>query len=302
MAQVLVVDDSPIDRRVAGRIIEKQEAFTARYACDGNEALALMAEELPHIVVTDLLMPGMDGLELVAQVRKLHPVVPVVLMTAHGSEETAVRALTAGAASYVPKRSLATELAETIESVLTVARGARDERRVFEMITEASTSYRLGPESADLTALVRHLETEVGRLGLCDHAETLQVSIAVREALVNAVEHGNLELDSKLKERGDGSYEALRIERRRERPFCDRRVQVQATMTHEAVTWVIRDQGKGFDPNTLPDPTDPLNLDRVYGRGLLLIRTFMDEVQHNEMGNEITMIKRKNPGTRGEQG
>jgi anti-sigma regulatory factor (Ser/Thr protein kinase) len=43
----------------------------------------------------------------------------------------------------------------------------------------------------------------------------------------------------------------------------------------------------------LPDPTNPANLERVYGRGLLLVRTFMEEVRHNATGNEITMIKRR---------
>jgi anti-sigma regulatory factor (Ser/Thr protein kinase) len=56
---------------------------------------------------------------------------------------------------------------------------------------------------------------------------------------------------------------------------------------------VIRDQGPGFDPTSLPDPTQPENLERAFGRGMLLISTFMDEVRHNEQGNEITMIKRR---------
>ena len=55
---------------------------------------------------------------------------------------------------------------------------------------------------------------------------------------------------------------------------------------------MIRDEGPGFDPDGLPDPTDPENLTKASGRGVLLIRTFMDEVRFNDTGNEITMIKR----------
>ncbi len=58
---------------------------------------------------------------------------------------------------------------------------------------------------------------------------------------------------------------------------------------------IIRDEGKGFDPNSLPDPTDPVNLDKVSGRGLLLMRTFVDGVRFNECGNEVTLIKRRRP-------
>ena len=55
---------------------------------------------------------------------------------------------------------------------------------------------------------------------------------------------------------------------------------------------MVRDDGRGFDPSKLPDPTDPANLQKCCGRGLFLIRTFMDEVRFNDTGNEITMIKR----------
>ncbi len=59
------------------------------------------------------------------------------------------------------------------------------------------------------------------------------------------------------------------------------------------VRYVIRDEGPGFNPAALPDPTDPTQLEKATGRGLYLIRTFMDEVQHNATGTEITMVKRK---------
>ena len=58
-------------------------------------------------------------------------------------------------------------------------------------------------------------------------------------------------------------------------------------------TFTIRDQGPGFDPSSLPDPTAPENVGKVNGRGMFLIRTFMDEVRFNESGNEVTMIKRR---------
>lgn len=301
-ATVLIVDDSPIDRKMAGRIVDKTGELRAIYASNGQEALTLVAESPPAIVVTDLLMPEMDGLELVATLRERHPLVPVVLMTAHGSEETAVKALSAGAASYVPKRSLASELADTVRNVLSVTRGAQDERLVFERVTEGSLHFELDHDPRALNALVRHLETLVLRLDLCDQAEAVQVGVAIREALVNAVEHGNLELDSRLKEKGAAVYEALRDRRRDEDGYRDRRVRVRTAFSQRAVQWTIRDDGRGFDVDAVPDPTDPMNLDRVYGRGLLLIRTFMDEVSHNDTGNEITMIKRRNPGRKREEG
>ena len=75
-------------------------------------------------------------------------------------------------------------------------------------------------------------------------------------------------------------------------PYESRRVYFDVKMTPAEATYVIRDEGGGFDPSVLPDPSDPVNLEKVGGRGILLIRSFMDLVQHNETGNTITMTKR----------
>ena len=72
-----------------------------------------------------------------------------------------------------------------------------------------------------------------------------------------------------------------------------RRVTITSRVTPDQVRYTVCDQGPGFDPSLLPDPLDPENLLRAHGRGLMLIRSFMDEVAHNESGNEITMVKRR---------
>src|SRR5690242_8708008 len=86
---VLVVDDSASDRRLAGAIMARIPAWKAVFADNGQTALAALEREEPHLVLTDLQMPEMDGLDLVAAVRDKHPLVPVVLMTVYGNEEIA---------------------------------------------------------------------------------------------------------------------------------------------------------------------------------------------------------------------
>jgi CheY-like chemotaxis protein len=102
---VLIVDDSPIDRRLATRLVEKLEGWEIEQACNGVEALEMIRRHPPAIVLTDMLMPEMDGLELVKAIRERHPLIPVIVMTAFGSEDIAIKALQTGAASYVPKKS-----------------------------------------------------------------------------------------------------------------------------------------------------------------------------------------------------
>lgn len=290
---ILVVDDSAVDRRLAGGLLQKHPGWNVTYAGDGAEALASIEKTPPDLVVTDLQMPKMDGLDLVAAIRAKRPHIPVILMTAHGSEKIAIKALQAGAAYYVPKTNLAQDLVEATDNVLSAARHGRHKERLLDCLTHSEFQFRLDNDHALVPSLIGHLEEHTTRLKLCDETGLIRLAVALHEALVNAIDHGNLELSSELRQNDGKAYYALAEERRRTNPFRDRRVQVSARLSRSKAVYTVTDEGPGFDPFALPDPTDPTNLDKVSGRGLLLIRTFMDEVAHNESGNQITMVKRR---------
>ena len=292
MATVLIVDDSPVDRRLAQGLLEKKPDFEFDYAENGAEALQRIAAALPDLVLTDLQMPVMNGLELVCQVRERFPLVPVILMTAQGSEEIAAQALASGAASYVPKGRLARDLVETVEMVLATARAHRHHARLMQCVRQSHWTFELDNDPSLIPAAVDHLQQHISRVRFCDETGRVRIAIALEEALLNALYHGNLELGNDLREAEPRRYYALANERRAEEPFRSRTIHFEATFTDREATFVVRDGGQGFDPATVPDPTDPHNLERPCGRGLLLIRTFMDEVRHNERGNELSMVKR----------
>jgi CheY-like chemotaxis protein/anti-sigma regulatory factor (Ser/Thr protein kinase) len=288
---VLVVDDSAMDRHLAGAIVQKMNGWHSAFAANGVEALTYLERQKPDIVLTDMLMPEMDGLQLVQAIRTKYPLVPVILMTAHGSEDIAIQALQKGAASYVPKKSLARDLAETLESVLSSSRTQQQTARLLGKMESCETRFVLENDTALIPPLVQHLEKDVERLKLSEPSGLVLLGVALHEALTNAMLHGNLELSSSLRESDEKEYYRQSIERRSRAPFAERRVTVTARFTSQEIAFTIRDEGNGFDPNTLPDPTDPANLGKVSGRGLLLIQTFMDRVEHNDRGNEITMVK-----------
>lgn len=296
MAVVLVVDDSPVDRTRAGGLLKKGTDLSPVFASNGKEALALIAEKAPDIVLSDLHMPEMDGLELVVEIRRRFADLPVILMTAHGSEETAIAALRKGATNYVAKRNLPRELIPTVVGILQIARSGRDQQQLLNFLTATESHFELDNDIHNIAPLLAQLETNVKRMQLCDSTGWMRIAVALREALVNAIFHGNLELTSQLLEDDESAFAQLAERRPREGVFASRRVHLIARETRNEVTYVIRDDGAGFNPATLPDPTDPQNLDRRTGRGLFLIRTFMDEVRHNATGNEITMVKRRDTG------
>jgi anti-sigma regulatory factor (Ser/Thr protein kinase) len=203
-------------------------------------------------------MPDGNGLELVERIRQSYPGVPVLLMTAGGNEKLALEALRRGAASYVPK-------------------------------------FNLENDPALIPVLVKQLQEHLAPLRMCDQTGLIRIGVALEEALVNGMYHGNLAVGSDLRQDDECRFHQVIEERRHLLPYSDRRLNIVARMTTTTAEFVVSDQGAGFDPKSLPDPTDPANLETVGGRGLLLIQTFMDEVRFNAAGNQITMVKRAAP-------
>jgi serine/threonine-protein kinase RsbW len=125
--------------------------------------------------------------------------------------------------------------------------------------------------------LVQGVGDHVGRMAGLDEDALHWLGVAIRESVINAVRHGN---------RGD---EAKRVHVEFTRLADD---------TGSGVSIRVRDEGPGFDPATVPDCRDPENLLKASGRGIFLMRSFMDEMvlrRAAEGGMEVMMIKRAQP-------
>jgi CheY-like chemotaxis protein/anti-sigma regulatory factor (Ser/Thr protein kinase) len=292
MHTVLVVDDSAVDRRLAGGLLEREFGCAVCYAEDGRAALRVMAERVPDLVLTDLQMPDLNGLELVAAVKADYPHVPVILMTARGSEEIAANALRAGAVSYVPKRRLADDLMATVSRVLGDAVDERVYSRLMHTLESSEAVFALRNDPVLIRGLVRHLQEVLRCLPLGDETERLRVGVAVEEALENACYHGNLEVGSVSGPAARNGLEERIRTRIMEMPYAARRIQVRAKVDRNEAVFVIRDEGPGFDVARYMSAgiTDG---DAGAGRGIVLMRSVLDEVRYNASGNEVTLVKRR---------
>lgn len=294
--QILVVDDSEIEQRVVGRLLQNGVSeVTVTYASDGQQALDAIAQTMPDMILTDLRMPVMTGLELVENIKARGYPVPVILMTSYGNEQIAVQALEVGAASYVPKLALEQILITTIESVLALSRVQMNRQRALSLIDSMESKFVLQNDTSLISPMIAYLQEQIGTMQLLNGSQMTRVGVAVYESLTNAIYHGNLELDSELRQGDESIFFRMAEERRLDPHFAERRVHLTATLSLNELRFVIRDDGPGFKPAEVKDPRDEINVDRLGGRGLLLIHTFMDQVSHNPKGNEITMVKRVPP-------
>jgi DNA-binding NtrC family response regulator len=115
--KILIVDDDSSIRKVLGFILE-ESGYEVRSAASGGEALDAIEKERPDLILTDIKMPGMDGIALLKQIRKIDDTIIVIVLTAFGSVETAVEAMKNGAADYLTKPISRDELTLTVEKTL----------------------------------------------------------------------------------------------------------------------------------------------------------------------------------------
>jgi DNA-binding NarL/FixJ family response regulator len=292
MPHILIADDSPVERRLYAALILKHIPFAdVVQTSDGAQVLKEIERADFDLVLTDFQMPNVDGIQVLEQVARIRPGLPVVVMTGCGSEATAVRALQAGAASYLIKGEITHRLVDTIKNVLAMSQIRHNRKRMLSSLDRQSTYFELANDTSLIGPLISFLQEQLQAMHACDASLLTRIGVALHESLTNAIYHGNLELNSDLRQEDERIFYELAEQRRYEEPYGLRRVHLEATSNRDAIRFVIRDDGPGYDFNKVKDPTSEENLFAVGGRGLLLIRSFMDQVTYNARGNEITLVK-----------
>jgi CheY-like chemotaxis protein len=295
-ANILVVDDSRLDRRLTEECL-RRAGYTVTPAGDAREALERMQLHPIDLIVTDVTMPDVDGFELLRQIKARDAALPVILVTSGGSEATVTEALRAGADDYVSKSQFPEQLPPAVERLLEIAHDARRRRQTESWITRQHVSYELTNDRRQVTGIVRRLCEYGLQMGCLDAKDEIRVSVALEEALLNAIIHGNLEVSSKLREEEGDAFERLISLRQADDYYARRRVHIDCEVTRDEVRYSIADDGPGFDVRKLPDPRDPERLLLASGRGVLMMRAFMDEVEYNDRGNLVRLVKRRTAGS-----
>ena len=138
------------------------------------------------------------------------------------------------------------------------------------MADESKTVQQVFDSTLESVDQAEHTALDMARKAGFDEADLDRIGMSVRECMVNAVVHGN-------------------------RYNSHKKVQFSVSRTSENFTIKIADQGAGFDPGELPDPVEGENLFRQSGRGIFLMKTFMDELHVRHLqpsGTEVTLVKR----------
>jgi CheY-like chemotaxis protein len=291
---ILLIDD---DAAVLGLVTDALGHFGMKVHpfSEAQRALRLLEDsDAPQfdLVLSDINMVGMDGFDVINRVKAIKPRLPVVLMTGQATLEYAIRAMRMGASNLFQKPITIRELVNSVFHLV----GLHREMRLAEMglrgLVEERRHFLFRAEGLDIPSMVGHLTDRLVPMGFAQPTNVDVIAMAFHEALVNALEHGCLEMDSSLK--GDLFAEkdayALLVEARLKDPrYNQRRIDVAMHTTPERYRVTITDDGPGFDLSTLSAITD-VSLNKQCGRGLSMIHLVMDQVEHNPRGNAITLV------------
>lgn len=290
MPKILLVDESDSDRQRATDLLQTGNVEVV-YPGAGEAALAAVERVSPDIVLAALPTHGTAFLAVPRTIHFHYPSLPIIVMTTDGVTPALLEALRQSAVTFVQKAGMGRFLARTLDHVLRLAQSERRQRLVGYLCqTECGFSLENDPEL--IGPLVAQLQQSAAQLEGMDETSRMQLGVALHEGLLNAMFHGNLEVSSELREGGEAAYLAAAEQRRKSWPHRDRRVHVKTTVTPSEAVFVIRDEGPGFDFNAVSDPTEPGNVSKASGRGILLMRAFLDEVRYSASGNELTLVKR----------
>ncbi|GLH68555.1 two-component system response regulator [Geothrix rubra] len=273
--------------------------MTVHSCSEGEQALArLVTPGAPQfdLVVTDINMEGMDGFEVIRKVKAIAPHLPVVLMTGQASVDYAIRAMRMGASNLFMKPLAMRDLVQSVFHLVDLHRDFRLAEDGLRGLVNERRHFLFRSDELDVPSLIRHLTDRLVPMGFASPANIDVIAMAIHEALANALEHGNLELDSSLK--GDlfvaeDPYTKLREARMADPRFAERLIEVRLALDTERFELEISDEGPGFDTSRLTLPPPGSDLAPHFGRGLPLIQLVMDEVHFNEKGNQVRMVLRR---------
>jgi anti-sigma regulatory factor (Ser/Thr protein kinase) len=134
--------------------------------------------------------------------------------------------------------------------------------------------------------------------GVCEESRAAKLVLALHEALTNSIVHGNLEVDSALKERDDDSFTRILAERSSDPTYSGRMVTIEVLYDGDRCQWSLTDEGRGFDFDRLLNRAviDEAEIVLASGRGILMMKAFMDEVQYELGGRRVLLAMRRDSG------
>lgn len=258
---ILIIDDAEEIRTSLSQIVEELELLPLT-ASNGVEALQLMQSEKIDLVITDLMMPEMDGLQFIVHCRKMNPRIPIAVISGYGDTENATFALTRGAFNFITKPFTVKEVEAIIRKGLRLRELSLGTDRLLKNIRNR-TELTIPSYSHLLPSVTFYILKECQWRGIDNENVLNNISVCTEEILTNALIHGN---------KGNPT----------------KNISVTLEFDPGKFTLTIRDDGEGFDTRAFSQQCMENYHEIPTKRGLLIVKHLTDEISFNDTGSEVT--------------
>lgn len=293
MPNILVVDDSATQTTLITSVLRDQGA-TVRTAGNGREALEAMREREPDLVVTDMQMPEMNGVELIRRMRVDFPLVPAVLVTAFGNEDLAAEALGVGAANYISKDHMGILLPDMVARMLQFAEANSQSLNLKGALTRTSFEFLLDCSIERIAPLVCLQLRLLCAMNVLHTGDRIRMAETLNYLYFHSILHGNLEQPSGKTPISIADAIDLVDEKRQDetkQEIVERCVEIRLKVSGREARFVVSHQGMGQSIHHAPMPGTPQSFSDERGRGMLLLTSVMDEVFIDPATNQVTLVK-----------
>lgn len=291
MKNILIIDDEDALRKML-KIALIEKGYTVFEAANGVEGIEVFKNTSPGIVLTDVNMPEMNGIEMTRKIKEINEDADIIIMTGYGTEDLVIDAIRAGASNYIKKPLQFNELFSILDSIA-FKREARKRFEVAKDVVQYEEKKIIMDNNLEkIWGVVNQVFYNV--TGLDEHVSIEGLKLGLYEIIVNAIEHGNLEIsfEEKKKALQENSYTKLLAERIEMANKKGRNVVIQTKFDRKQIEISVTDCGNGFDYSNLPDHSDPETILSAHGRGILLATVYYDNVEYKHPGNSVKLVKR----------
>ncbi len=295
MANILVADDNEIKSEYVSKIL-KEEGHSIFVAEHSDQVFTILEKNEISMIIMSVELPGLSSKDFLEEIFKSDFSLPLIVMGDELQIEVIEMFLKEGAQNFLLKPINKETLLRAAKQSFEFLAMQKDFIEIVKSINKEHISFEIRTKDLNTKALIQILTRNLIPFGICLNENIQrQIRIAVDEAITNAIDYGNLELaefsrDTMTSE-GISEFAAEKNKRLKDPRFCNRLIKIDYQFRDKYVQYEITNEGKGFNVNKTITKVKKQGIFRMHGKGLILIKSFMDDVSWSHKGRTIRMKK-----------